>query len=57
MERDDDVMVNKSLVNKGFILWLRHFIFLHGQSDKSQAGKMLGYPIGVLVYSLPRRRS
>ena len=33
------------------------FHFLYGQSEKSQAGKMLGYLIGALDYSLPGRRS
>ena len=33
------------------------FHFLHGQSEKSQAGKMLGNLIGALDYSLPRKRS
>ena len=39
------------------LLMAKTFHFLHGQSEKSQAGKMLGYLIGALDYSLPRRRS
>ena len=41
MERDDDVMVNKSLVNKEFILWLRHFISCMNEARNPKRARCL----------------